>query len=50
MRYAYCAFAPGAVEPVEGLLLYFEEELREHVSQRKCPFREHGTDYAEAHH
>jgi len=50
MRHAYCAFAPGAAEPVEGLLLYFEEELREHISQRKCPFREHGTDHAQADH
>ncbi len=50
MRHAYCAFAPGAAEPVEGLLLYFEEEIREHISQRKCPFGEHGTDHAETHH
>ena len=50
MRHAYCAFAPGAVEPVEGLLLYFEEEIREHMSQHKCPFREHGADHAEARH
>jgi NADH-quinone oxidoreductase subunit F len=50
MRHAYCAFAPGAAEPVEGLLLYFEDELREHISQRKCPFRERGTDHAKNHH
>jgi len=50
MGHAYCAFAPGAAEPVEGLLRYFEEEVREHISQRKCPFREHGTDHAQARH
>ena len=38
MSQAYCAFAPGAVQPVLGLLNYFEEEIREHISQRKCPF------------
>ncbi|MDD5759303.1 MAG: NADH-ubiquinone oxidoreductase-F iron-sulfur binding region domain-containing protein [Desulfobulbaceae bacterium] len=38
MNHAYCAFAPGAVQPVYGLLNYFEEEIREHISQKKCPF------------
>jgi NADH-quinone oxidoreductase subunit F len=37
---SYCAFAPGAVSPVESLLTYFEDEVREHISQKKCPFRE----------
>ena len=36
---SYCAFAPGAVSPVESLITYFEEEVREHISQKKCPFR-----------
>ncbi len=36
---AYCAFAPGAVSPLEGLLSHFEDELREHISQGKCPFK-----------
>ncbi len=39
MPKAYCAFAAGAVEPLNGLLRYFEEEVREHISQRKCPFK-----------
>ena len=38
MNHAYCAFAPGAVQPVYGLLNYFEEEIRKHISQKKCPF------------
>jgi NADH-quinone oxidoreductase subunit F len=38
MNKAYCAFAPGAVEPVLGLLNHFEDEVRDHISQRKCPF------------
>ncbi len=36
---AYCAFAPGAVSPVESLITYFEDEVRDHISQKKCPFR-----------
>jgi NADH-quinone oxidoreductase subunit F len=38
MSLAYCAFAPGAAAPVESLLTYFEDEVREHISQKKCPF------------
>jgi NADH-quinone oxidoreductase subunit F len=38
MNYSYCSFAPGAVEPLYGLLRYFEDEIREHISQKKCPF------------
>jgi NADH-quinone oxidoreductase subunit F len=36
---AYCAFAPGAVAPVESLLKHFEDEIQEHISQKQCPFR-----------
>ena len=36
---SYCALAPGATSPVESLLTCFEDEVREHISQRKCPFR-----------
>ena len=36
---AYCAFAPGAVAPLEGLLTHFEDEIREHISLKKCPFK-----------
>jgi len=38
MSHAYCPLAPGAAEPVLGLLDYFEDELREHLSQKGCPF------------
>lgn len=36
---AYCAFAPGAVAPVESLLQHFADEIQEHISQKKCPFK-----------
>lgn len=36
---SYCAFAPGAVSPIESLLDFFSEEVHEHISQKKCPFK-----------
>jgi NADH-quinone oxidoreductase subunit F len=36
---AYCALAPGAASPVESLLTFFEDEVREHIIQKRCPFR-----------
>jgi len=38
LNYAFCALAPGAMGPVEGLLRLFEEEIREHIIQKRCPF------------
>jgi NADH-quinone oxidoreductase subunit F len=37
MAKAYCAFAPGAAEPVLSLLTYFEDEVRAHIRQQGCP-------------
>lgn len=36
---SYCAFAPGGASPIESLITYFAEEVREHISQKRCPFR-----------
>jgi NADH-quinone oxidoreductase subunit F len=36
---AYCAFAPGAVAPLESLLAHFGDEVQEHINQKKCPFK-----------
>jgi NADH-quinone oxidoreductase subunit F len=36
---SYCAFAPGASMPVTSLLDHFPEEVHEHISQKKCPFK-----------
>lgn len=36
---AYCAFAPGAAAPLESLLQYFEDEVREHIRLKRCPFK-----------
>ena len=35
---SYCALAPGAAEPVISLLDTFEDEVRQHISQKGCPF------------
>ena len=37
---AYCAFAPGAVAPLQSLLTHYREEVQEHISQKKCPFKQ----------
>ena len=37
LNYAFCAFAPGAMGPVEGLLRHFEEEVRAHIIGKSCP-------------
>lgn len=37
---SYCAFAPGATMPVTSLLDNFPDEVHEHISQKKCPFKE----------
>lgn len=39
LNYAFCALAPGAMGPVEGLLRLFEDELYDHIIKKKCPFR-----------
>ena len=48
MDQAYCAFAPGAAAPVLGLLKYFEEEIREHFSQKKCLFKGLGIEFRDS--
>jgi len=35
---AYCAFAPGAVAPLQSLLTQFRDEVEVHISQKRCPF------------
>jgi NADH-quinone oxidoreductase subunit F len=35
----FCAFAPGAVEPLQSALKYFSEDFRRHVHEHRCPWR-----------
>jgi NADH-quinone oxidoreductase subunit F len=39
LSYAFCALAPGAMGPLEGLLRLFEDEIREHITAKRCPFK-----------
>ena len=43
MNHAYCAFAPGAAAPLKGLLEHFMDEVKEHISQKRCPFKSNGA-------
>jgi len=35
----FCALAPGAVEPLQSALKYFEEDFQQHVREKRCPWR-----------
>jgi NADH-quinone oxidoreductase subunit F len=35
----FCAFAPGAVEPLQSALKYFADDFRRHVDEHRCPWR-----------
>ncbi|MBI2353714.1 MAG: NADH-quinone oxidoreductase subunit NuoF [Deltaproteobacteria bacterium] len=41
LNYAFCALAPGAMGPLEGLLRLFGDEVKEHIVRGKCPFGNH---------
>ena len=36
---AFCALAPGAMGPVDGLLRHFMDEVHEHIVKQRCPFK-----------
>ncbi len=35
----YCAFAPGAVEPLQSALKYFHDDFERHIVEKRCPWR-----------
>jgi NADH-quinone oxidoreductase subunit F len=35
----FCAFAPGAVEPLQSAIKYFREDFRRHIHEQRCPWR-----------
>lgn len=35
----FCAFAPGAVEPLQSALKYFAEDFERHIKERRCPWK-----------
>ena len=37
--HTFCALAPGAVEPLQSALKYFEEDFQRHIKEKRCPWR-----------
>ena len=35
----FCAFAPGAVEPLQSALKYFAADFERHIDEKRCPWR-----------
>jgi NADH-quinone oxidoreductase subunit F len=35
----FCALAPGAVEPLQSALKYFEEDFERHIHEQRCPWK-----------
>jgi NADH-quinone oxidoreductase subunit F len=35
----FCAFAPGAAEPLQSALRYFREDFERHIREKRCPWR-----------
>lgn len=36
----FCALAPGAMEPLQSALNYFEDDFNRHIKERRCPWRQ----------
>ncbi|HET6421007.1 MAG TPA: NADH-quinone oxidoreductase subunit NuoF [Geobacteraceae bacterium] len=39
LTFSFCPLAPGAMGPVTGLLQYFEDEIKDHITKKQCPFK-----------
>ncbi len=37
--HTFCALAPGAIEPLQSALKYFEEDFQRHIREKRCPWR-----------
>jgi NADH-quinone oxidoreductase subunit F len=35
----FCALAPGAVEPLQSALKYFQDDFLRHIREKRCPWR-----------
>jgi NADH-quinone oxidoreductase subunit F len=36
----FCAHAPGAAEPLQSGLKYFQDDFLKHITEKKCPWRQ----------
>ncbi len=37
--HTFCALAPGAMEPLQSALNYFEDDFKRHIRDKRCPWR-----------
>jgi NADH-quinone oxidoreductase subunit F len=37
--HTFCAHAPGAMEPLQSALAYFEDDFKRHIHEKRCPWR-----------
>jgi NADH-quinone oxidoreductase subunit F len=37
--HTFCALAPGAMEPLQSALRYFEDDFKRHIRDKHCPWR-----------
>jgi len=38
--HTFCAFAPGAAEPLQSALKYFRDDFERHIREKRCPWAE----------
>ena len=38
--HTFCALAPGAMEPLRGMLKYFRKDFERHITEHRCPWRQ----------
>jgi NADH-quinone oxidoreductase subunit F len=38
--HTYCMLAPGAMEPLQSALNYFEDDFKAHIREKSCPWRQ----------
>jgi NADH-quinone oxidoreductase subunit F len=36
----FCAFAPGAMEPLQSALKYFRDDFEKHIQDKQCTYRQ----------
>jgi NADH-quinone oxidoreductase subunit F len=40
----FCAFAPGAMEPLQSALKYFRDDFEKHINEKLCPYEQVAVD------
>lgn len=38
--HTFCAFAPGAMEPLQSAIKFFRDDFERHIDEKACPWRE----------